>query len=450
MSMASPTDARKDGLLRTVIMGAAGRDFHVFKTLYATDPTIQVVAFTAAQIPGIAGRKFPAALAGQRYPDGIPIVDEAELEDLCRAQSVDQVVCAYSDLDHRDVMHIASRVLAAGARFVLPGASETMLDSTRPVIAVSAVRTGCGKSQTTRYLSRHLKRRDYRVVLVRHPMPYGDLTQQAVQRFESVADLDAADCTIEEREEYEPHVRIGNIVFAGVDYERILRQAESEADIILWDGGNNDFPFFRPDLHIVIADALRPTHLDTHHPGEAVLRMADIVVINKVHAADPLAVKSMTAAIQQLAPNMPIVHAASPPRLEYATSIAGKRVLIVEDGPTITHGGMAFGAGYTAVRGVEGVQIVDPRDSADPEMRAVFEQYPHIGPVLPALGYSDAQRASLADTINRSSADIVVAATPANLAAVLKLEKPVAQVTYDYSDTDPPRLSDLVDEFLAR
>lgn len=450
MTKTSRTNDRDGGLLRTVIMGAAGRDFHVFKTLYATDPATLVVAFTAAQIPGIADRKFPATLAGQRYPDGIPIVDEAELEELCRTQAVDQVVCAYSDLDHRDVMHIASRVLAAGARFVLPGADETMLRSSCRVIAVSAVRTGCGKSQTTRYLSRHLKRRGFKVVLVRHPMPYGDLAEQAVQRFESLADLDAAACTIEEREEYEPHVRIGNVVFAGVDYERILRAAEKEADIILWDGGNNDFPFFLPDLHIVMTDALRPNHLDTHHPGEAVLRMADIVVINKVHAADPSAVDAMADAIQQLVPDVPIVHAASPPRLDDATKVAGKRVLIVEDGPTITHGGMAFGAGYTAVRDIHGIEIVDPRDSADMEMMKMFEQYPHIGPVLPAMGYSDGQRASLAETINRSAAEIVVAATPANLAALLDLEKPVAQVSYDYSDTDPPRLSDLVDEFLDR
>jgi predicted GTPase len=435
---------------RVIIMGAAGRDFHVFNTLYSDNPTIRVVAFTAAQIPGIAGRRFPPTLAGPNYPEGIPIVDESELEALCRAHDIDDVVCAYSDLDHRDVMHLASRVLAAGARFILPGAQETMLRSERPVIAISAVRTGCGKSQTSRHLSRVLKRRGLRTVLVRHPMPYGDLTKQAVQRFESMNDLEVANCTIEEREEYEPHIQIGNVVFAGVDYEKILRQAENEADVVLWDGGNNDFPFFRPDLHIVVADALRPHNLESHHPGEAVLRMADIVVINKVHAAEEGAVEAMSAIIKRLAPNAPIVHAASPPRLEHPDKVSGKRVLIVEDGPTITHGGMAFGAGYTALRGIADAEIIDPRDSADTAMQEIYRKYGHIGPVLPATGYSEPQRKSLANTINQSVADVVVAATPADLSAVLTLDKPVVRVTYDYSDTDPPRLSDLVDEFLDR
>ena len=435
---------------RVIIMGAAGRDFHVFNTIYADRPTHRVVAFTAAQIPGIAGRRYPPTLAGPNYPEGIPIVDESELEALCSANDIDDVVCAYSDLDHREVMHMASRVLAAGAQFVLPGARETMLQSERPVIAISAVRTGCGKSQTSRYLSRHLKRRGLRTVLVRHPMPYGDLAKQAVQRFENMEDLDAADCTIEEREEYEPHIQIGNVVFAGVDYERILRQAEEEADVVLWDGGNNDFPFFWPDLHIVVADALRPHNLESHHPGEAVLRMADIVVINKVHAAEEGAVEAMTANIKRLAPNAPIVHAASPPRLEHSGQVSGKRVLIVEDGPTLTHGGMAFGAGHTALRGIADVEIIDPRDSADTAIQEIYRNYGHIGPVLPATGYSEAQRRSLAHTINQSAADVVVAATPADLSAVLTLDKPVVRVTYDYSDTDPPRLSDLVDEFLDR
>ncbi len=430
---------------RVVILGAAGRDFHTFLTLYRDDRAVEVVAFTAAQIPGIAGRRFPASLAGQHYPDGIEIAPEAGLEQLCRERAVDDVVFAYSDIRHEDVMHLASRAIAAGARFVLPGARESMLHSKKPVIAVSAVRTGCGKSQTSRYLSRHLKDRGFNVVLVRHPMPYGDLARQAVQRFAAPADLDAADCTIEEREEYEPPMRAGIVVYAGVDYRAILERAEREADLILWDGGNNDFPFFRPDLHIVVTDALRPDQLTTHHPGEAVLRMADIVVINKTDAAERETVARMSEAIASIVPRAAIVRAASPATLEDTSQVKGKRVLIVEDGPTVTHGGMSFGAGYSAVRDLPGVTIVDPRDSADADIASVYAAYPHIGPVLPAMGYGYAQRQSLAKTINASKADVVVSATPADLGRVLKLDKPVVRVTYDYRDTDPPHLADLVD-----
>jgi predicted GTPase len=433
---------------RIVILGAGGRDFHDFLTLYRDDDQTEIIAFTATQIPGIAGRNFPASLAGPRYPEGIPIIEEDSLEQICREQAVDDVVCAYSDLRHDDVMHLASRSIAVGASFVLPGARETMLESQKPVIAVSAVRTGCGKSQTTRFLSQHLKTRRLQNVLVRHPMPYGDLAGQAVQRFETVEDLQRADCTIEEREEYEPHIRVGTIVYAGVDYRGILSEAETEADVILWDGGNNDFPFFRPDLHIVIVDALRPDQLTTHHPGEAALRMADIVIINKVHAADDGVVDAMSGTIAQLLPHIPIVRAASPARLEEPDLVHGRRVLIVEDGPTITHGGMGFGAGFAALRDLPDVDIIDPRNSATPDIAAVYKKFPHIGPVLPAMGYGEEQRRSLARTINASDADIVVAATPADISLILDLEKPVVRVTYGYADTTPPYLTDLVDAFL--
>jgi predicted GTPase len=433
---------------RIVILGAGGRDFHNFLTLYRDDDGTHVLAFTATQIPGIADRQFPASLAGTRYPEGIPIIEEDQLEQFCLDRDVDDVIMAYSDLRHDEVMHLASRSIAAGARFVIPGARETMLHSQKPVIAVSAVRTGCGKSQTTRHLSQHLRQRSLQNVLVRHPMPYGNLAQQAVQRFETIEELTEADCTIEEREEYEPHIRAGTVVYAGVDYGAILARAETEADVILWDGGNNDFPFFRPDLHIVIVDALRPGQLTTHHPGEAVLRMADIVVINKVHAAEDGVVDAMSEEISRLLPDKPIVRAASPARVERPEDIHGKRVIIIEDGPTITHGGMGFGAGFAAVRDLPDVDIIDPRSSADPDIAVVYEKFPHIGSVLPAMGYSDAQRQSLSRTINGSNADIVVAATPADISQTLDIEKPVVRVSYDYDDADRPYITEFVDSFL--
>lgn len=433
---------------RVVIAGAGGRDFHNFLTLFRDDADTDVVAFTATQIPGIAGRTFPASLAGPRYPDGIPIVDETTIEEVCRKHGVDEVAFSYSDRRHEDVMHLGSRALAAGARFVLPGPRETMLDSERPVIAVSAVRTGCGKSQTSRHIAHRLIARGLRTVLVRHPMPYGDLARQAVQRFATLDDLAAADCTIEEREEYEPPIRAGCIVYAGVDYREILRRAETDADIVLWDGGNNDFPFFRPDLHIVVTDALRPDNLTTHHPGEAVLRMADIVVVNKVHAVDGATIDGMTGRIEEIVPGVPVVLAASPPLLEDPKAVGGRRVLVVEDGPTITHGGMGFGAGLAAVRDLPDVTVVDPRTHADPAISAVYEAWPHIGPVLPAMGYSDAQRHALARTINASDADVVVAATPADLTRIVDIDKPVVRVAYDYADAGSPRLADLVDRFI--
>jgi predicted GTPase len=434
---------------RVVILGAAGRDFHNFNMLYRDDPSTEVVAFTAAQIPGIAGRRYPPALAGPHYPQGIPIEDEARLEALCRERAVDQVMFAYSDVPHATAMHLASRALACGADFLLAGPASTMLRSTRPVIAVGAVRTGCGKSQTARFLSRHLRARGLRAAVLRHPMPYGDLERERVQRFATLADLDAAACTVEEREEYEPHLAAGNVVFAGVDYGAILALAEAEADLILWDGGNNDFPFVRPGLFIVLVDALRPDQTATHHPGETALRMADIVVVNKVDAAPPGDVARAIAAVATINPRAAIVRAASPVRLDDPEALRGRRVLVVEDGPTLTHGGMAFGAGHVAATGVPGVMLVDPRATAAPEIARVFARYPHIGRVLPALGYGAEQLAALAETINRSDAEIVVAATPADLGALVRLDKPVVRARYDYADAGPPMLGDLVDHFLA-
>ncbi|MCW8969731.1 MAG: cyclic 2,3-diphosphoglycerate synthase [Rhodospirillales bacterium] len=429
-------------------MGAAGRDFHNFNMVYRGDPSVEVVAFTAAQIPGISGRLYPPALAGVHYPDGIVIVPEDDLEMLCREKGVSQVVFAYSDIPHASVMHLASRALAAGANFLLLGPESTMLRARVPVVAVSAVRTGCGKSQTARWLSRRLADRGLRVGVLRHPMPYGDLERQGVQRFASVADLGAADCTIEEREEYEPHIEAGSVVFAGVDYGAILAQAEDESDIIVWDGGNNDFPFLHPDLHVVVTDALRPDQMDTHHPGEAVLRMADVVVLNKVRAASAEDVARASSAIRVVNPDAPLVKAASPVLLDDPGAVAGKSVLVVEDGPTITHGGMGYGAGYVAAVSCPGVRLIDPRSSAPPAIRAVFDEWPHIGAVLPAMGYGAAQRAALRETIVRSAADVVVAATPIDLATLLDLDMPVVRARYAFEDGADPSLGDILDRFL--
>ena len=434
---------------RTVILGAAGRDFHTFNMLFRDDPAREVRAFTAAQIPDIDGRRYPPALAGPLYPDGVPILAEPAFDGLCRDQAVDEVLLAYSDLAHDEVMHLASRALAAGADFRIAGPRATMLRAAVPVIAVSAVRTGCGKSQTCRHLSRDLRAAGRRVAVIRHPMPYGDLARQAVQRFATRADLDAADCTIEEREEYEPHIAAGAVVFAGVDYAAILAAAEAEADLLLWDGGNNDFPFLRPDLHIVLADALRPDQIATHHPGEAVLRMADIAVIAKAGGVDEKVLAGLERDIRARAPEATILRAESPVRLDDPAAVAGRRVLVVEDGPTITHGGMATGAGFAAARACPGTTIVDPRPFAVGALADAFARYPHIGPVLPAIGYGAAQRDALAATIAASDADIVVAATPADLATLLDLAKPVVRARYDYADLGTPRLTDLVAAFLA-
>jgi len=433
---------------RVLILGAAGRDFHNFNVVFRDDPAVEVVAFTAAQIPDIAGRRYPPALAGALYPDGIPIEDEDRLEDICRARSVDEVVFAYSDVPHAQVMHLAARALAQGADFALLGPARTMLASRRPVIAVTAVRTGCGKSQIARWLSQRLRAADKRVAVLRHPMPYGNLAAERVQRFASRADLDAAACTAEEREEYEPHIAAGDLVFAGVDYAAILEVAEREANIIVWDGGNNDFPFVCPNLHITVVDALRPDQVATHHPGETCARMADVVVVNKVDAASDTDIERVIEAIEAVNPRATIVRAASPVRLEGVATLTGKRVLVVEDAPTITHGGMPYGAGYVAARRA-GATIVDPRPYAAPAVRAVFDRYPHIGPVLPALGYGAAQLAALRETIEHAPIDAVVTASPLDLASLLGLAKPVIRARYEFAEAGEPSLAGLIDRVIA-
>jgi predicted GTPase len=435
---------------RIVICGAAGRDYHNFNVVYRDREDVEVVTFTATQIPGIEGRAYPPALAGERYPDGIPIVEEAGLDDVMREREVDEVVFAYSDVTHDQVMHLASRVLAAGASFTLLGPSETMLQSARPVIAVSAVRTGCGKSQVARYLSAELRARGLAVAAIRHPMPYGDLAAQSVQRFATLEDIAQGNCTIEEREEYEPHVASGSVIFAGVDYGRILSAADAEADLVLWDGGNNDFPFVEPDLHIVVTDALRPNQLTTHHPGEAVLKMADVVVINKVLAASQTQLAELAEGIQRIVPNVPVIKASSPVTLDDPDAVAGAKVLIVEDGPTITHGGMPHGAGYQAVKNLD-VEIIDPRRSATADLQALYERFPHIGPVLPAMGYDPEQCRSLQQTIEDSVADVVIAGTPIDFARDVPVTKPVVRARYEYQDhaaAAGQRLMDIVDAFL--
>ena len=434
---------------RAVIVGAAGRDFHNFNVVYRDDLATEVVAITAAaQIPSIAGRCYPPELAGPLYPRGIPIVAEAELEALCRAEAIDQVVFAYSDVSHQQVMHIASRALALGADFILLGPKRTMLHSSLPVIAVCATRTGCGKSSIARWLSRRLRDKGKRTVVIRHPMPYGDLIKARVQRFASLADLDAAQCTAEEREEYEPHIAAGDIVLAGVNYAEILRTAEREMDIIVWDGGNNDFPFVKPDLHIVVADALRPRQIATHHPGEAVARMADVLVVNKVDVASAADVEIAVAELRAVNPAAPIVRAASPIRLDNAAAVKERRALVIEDGPTITHGGMAYGAGYVAALAAGASEIVDPRSSAAPALVGIYKMYPHIGKVLPALGYGTAQLQALQQTINAAAADVVVCATPIDLAHLLHIDKPIVRARYEFAETGEPTLSAIVDAFL--
>jgi predicted GTPase len=434
---------------RVAICGAAGRDFHNFNVVFRGNRDVRVVAFTAAQIPGIEGRRYPAQLAGPGYPEGIPILPEAELEAICRRETVSEVVFAYSDAAHADVMHIASRALATGADFSILGPQATMLRAQRPVVAVSAVRTGCGKSPAARHLSRVLRAAGRRVAVLRHPMPYGDLLKHRVQSFRTLADLDAARCTLEEREEYEPHIAAGNAVYAGVDYAAILEEAERQADVLLWDGGNNDFPFIAPTVHVVMCDALRPDQLTTHHPGEAVLRMADIVVINKIEKAPQAALGYMQATIAAVNPQARIVHAASPVTVDDPREIEGNRVLIVEDAPTLTHGGMPHGAGYVAARALRGVEIVDPRASAAPGLKRVYAQYPHIGPVLPAMGYGEEQLAELRATINASAARVVIAATPVDLARLGGIQKPVVRARYSYADAGEPTLAALVSDLLA-
>lgn len=432
---------------RIIICGAAGRDYHNFNTVYRDNQNVEVVAFTATQIPGIDKKTYPAALAGSLYPRGIPVLPEWQLETLITNLRADEVVFAYSDVSHRQVMHLASRVISCGANFTLLGPQQTMVKSSKPVIAVSAVRTGCGKSQIARYIAKNLRERGQRVAAIRHPMPYGQLEQQAVQRFATTQDIDAANCTLEEREEYEPHVAAGNVVFAGVDYAAITAAAEAEADVIVWDGGNNDFPFLEPDVHIVVTDALRPDQLCTHHPGEAVLRMADIVVINKVSTAGAAAVAEIRNTLDLLIPHVPVVPANSPVHLTTAIK-PGSKVLIVEDGPTITHGGMPHGSGWQSVLGLD-VTIVNPRASAPPAILKVYEAFPHIGRVLPAMGYDKDQLAALRQTINDSAADVIIAGTPINLARDAGVSKPVVRALYNYNDAGEPLLMELIESTLA-
>jgi predicted GTPase len=432
---------------RVVIMGAAGRDFHDFNVVYRTDPDVEVVAFTATQIPGIADRHYPTELAGPLYPHGIPIIPENELEAVIRDRAVDSVVFAYSDVSHETVMHAASRALAAGADFTLLGPDRTMLKSRRPVLAVGATRTGAGKSQTTRFLAALLAERGVTPVVIRHPMPYGDLAAQRVQRYATYADLAQYDTTIEEREECEPHLDAGRVVYAGVDYEAILREAEIEADVILWDGGNNDFPFYRPDLYVVVADPLRPGDELRYHPGETNLRMADVVIINKVDSAEPVAVDAVRASIEALNPAARIVTARSDLTLD-GPPIRGKRVVVVEDGPTLTHGGMPYGAGIVAARRFGAASLVDPRPAAVGSIRGVLERYPGLQPLVPAMGYGAAQVRELEATLNGTDADLVLSATPIDLTRLLELGKPVTRVRYELAQVGGTSLAELIEPIL--
>jgi predicted GTPase len=433
---------------RVVIMGAAGRDFHDFNVVFRGDPGVEVVAFTANQIPGIADRRYPAELAGPGYEAGIPIVAESELERLIADEHIDTVVFAYSDVSHEFVMHEASRVLAAGADFTLLGPARTMIPSVRPVVAIGATRTGAGKSQTTRTVAALLAEKGLTPVVIRHPMPYGDLAEQRVERFATYGDLDRFETTIEEREEYEPHLDAGRVVYAGVDYEAILRQAEIEADVILWDGGNNDFPFYRPDLYIVVADPLRAGDERRYHPGETNIRMADIVVINKVDSATAAEIDLVRASIEELNPGAAIVTARSDLTL-VGDPIAGKRVVVVEDGPTLTHGGMHYGAGVVAARRFGAAELVDPRPAAIGSIKAVLERYPALEPLIPAMGYGPAQVEELEATLNAVDADLVLAATPIDLTRVLKLNKPITRVHYELAQVGGPELAGLLEPIVA-
>jgi predicted GTPase len=436
--------------INTIIVGAAGRDFHNFNMVYRDNPLYNVVAFTAAQIPDIAGRKYPASLAGKQYKNGIPIVDEKDLEKLIAKHHVEEVVFAYSDVTYRHVMSIGSRVTAAGAHFKILGAEPTMLKSSKPVISICAVRTGAGKSQTTRKVSAILQAMGFKVAAVRHPMPYGDLAKQRVQRFASLADLKKHNCTIEEMEEYEPHIVSGTIIYSGVDYADILAQAEKEADIILWDGGNNDMPFFKPSLSIVVADPLRVGNELEYYPSEANLRMADIVVINKIDSADPESVFELRDNIRGINPAARIVEAASPLVVERGDIIQGKRALVIEDGPTLTHGEMQFGAGTVAAMRYGASELIDPRPFAIGTIKATYEKYPGIGVLLPAMGYGEKQMKDLEATINKTPCDVVVIGTPIDLKRIIKIRKPAVRVSYELQEIGEPNLKGLLTEFTAK
>ena len=436
--------------IRTVIMGAAGRDFHNFNVVYRDNSRYDVIAFTATQIPNIDGRKYPASLAGKLYPKGIPILAESDLEQIVRREKIDEVVFAYSDVPYNYVLDRGSIVNAAGADFKLLGAASTMLKSTKPVIAVCAVRTGSGKSQTTRAISQLLRDHGLKVAAIRHPMPYGNLEKQRVQRFGSIADLKKHNCTIEEIEEYEPHIVSGTIIYAGVDYGDILAQAQAEADVILWDGGNNDTPFYRPDLHIVVADPLRVGNELTYYPGETNLRMADVVVINKVDTADIANINKLRANIRRVNTTAAIIEAASPIIVDYPERITGKRVLVVEDGPTLTHGEMKFGAGVVAAGKFNAAEMIDPRPYTVGTITETFKKYPDIGVLLPAMGYGDKQVKDLETTINRTPCDTVIIGTPIDLNRLIKIKKPTVRVGYELQEIGRPDLMDVLTPFLNK
>ncbi|HOD08502.1 GTPase [Myxococcota bacterium] len=428
---------------KVIIIGAAGRDFHNFNCMYRNNPAYKVVAFTAAQIPDIAGRKYPAALAGKLYPKGIPIVEERELESLIAKHKVDDVVFSYSDVSHQTVMELGERTIAAGANYILAGSRETELVSKKPVIAVCAIRTGCGKSQTSRYVTEILHKMGLKVAVIRHPMPYGDLAAQAVQRFATYEDMDKHKCTIEEREEYEPHIEAGSILYAGVDYHAILKAAEAEADVILWDGGNNDMPFYKPNLFITVLDPLRPGHELGYYPGMANLLMADVLVINKVDSATPEDLDIVRRSVAKWNPNAPLIEAESVVSLDEKIQLKGKKVLVVEDGPTLTHGGMKIGAGWV-VASRAGAEIVEPLKYAVGSIKATYEKYPHCAGILPAMGYSAAQIADLNATVNKVPADLIIVGTPIDLRKLLKDDRKMVRVRYDLKPVRGPKLADFV------
>ena len=433
---------------RILIMGAAGRDFHNFNTFYRDNEEYDVVAFTATQIPDIDGRKYPAELAGHLYPEGIPIYDEADLQDLIVKQNIDIVNFAYSDISHEGVMHKAAMVNAMGADFILLGGNNTMIQSAKPVIAITAIRTGCGKSQTTRRVIKALQDMGKKVVSIRHPMPYGDLVKQSVQRFAELDDLVKHECTIEEMEEYEPHIAMGSVIYAGVDYEKILREAEKEADVILWDGGNNDTSFYKADVTITVVDPHRPGHETTYYPGETNLRLADIVVINKIETANPEDVESVRAAIREVNPKAWIVDAASPIFVEDGNLIKGKKALVVEDGPTLTHGEMQYGAGMVAAEKYGASDVVDPRPFTVGTITKTFEKYPEIGILLPAMGYGEQQMKDLEKTIAKTKCDVVIIGTPIDLRRVIKIKQPSVRVTYELQEIGEPTLKDLLKDLI--
>ncbi|MEC7927618.1 MAG: cyclic 2,3-diphosphoglycerate synthase [Candidatus Neomarinimicrobiota bacterium] len=434
--------------IKTIIMGAAGRDFHNFNVVYRQNSAYEVVAFTATQIPDIEGRIYPPELSGDLYPNGIPIYDESKLEDLISEHGIEEVVFSYSDISHEYVMHKASRVIATGSHFKLLGGEQTMIQSFKPVISICAVRTGCGKSQTTRKVAEILKAAGNQVAAIRHPMPYGDLVKQSVQRFAELDDLEKHKCTIEEMEEYEPHITRGTLVFAGADYEAIVREAEKESDIILWDGGNNDMPFYKPDLAIVVTDPHRPGHELSYYPGETNLMMADAVVINKIDTADPKDVDTVRQNIQNVNPSAVVIECASPITVENSSLIEKKKVLVVEDGPTLTHGGMKIGAGMVAAEKFGAAEIVDPRPYLVGKLRETFNQYPNIGTLLPAMGYGSEQIKDLETTINNTECDVVIVGTPIDLRRIIDIKKPSVRVTYDLQEIGSPTVTDILAPYI--